>query len=97
MAGGKRIMRNAQDFIDACNQAAAQASAPATAPVRGLVYQRVWPNAQPFDWLDERGLDLCNTCPGWLDSTLDLHDGLSVVEVFAAAIEGDEPLAVIEH
>jgi hypothetical protein len=93
-------MRTAQDFIDACHQAAAlhgaaPSGAPATAPVAGIVYRRVWPTPQSLDWLDEMSLDAAVIATGWLDSTLDLRDGLSVVEVFTAPVVADDLLTGI--
>ena len=48
-----------------------------------VVYRRTWPSQESNDLLNEVGDDARLTCNGWLDSTLDLRDGLSVVEVFA--------------
>ena len=76
-------------------QAAAIASIPAAAHhlARGLVgraamdsdvvYRRTWPSREAAGMLGEAGVDAALAWNGWLDSTLDLRDGLSVVEVFA--------------
>ena len=55
-----------------------------------VIYRRTWPSKEMSDHLIEIGYDPKLACNGWLDSTLDLRDGLSVVEVFAAAEEPDE-------
>ena len=55
-----------------------------------VVYRRTWPSKDMIDQLTELGYDPKLACNGWLDSTLDLRDGLSVVEVFAAGEEPDE-------
>ena len=81
---------NSRIARDLTADALAMAGAPATASVRGLVYRRTWPTAQSLDWMEELGLDPRGACDGWLDSSLDLRDGLSVVEVFAAPIVADE-------
>jgi hypothetical protein len=44
-----------------------------------VVYRRTWPILETTVMLHDAGRD----SNGWLDSTLDLRDGLSVVEVFA--------------
>ncbi len=95
-------MRNVDDFIAACNDAARHCGAlplpaPAPAPVRGVVYRRVWPTAETLNWMDELGLDSRGACQGWLDSSLDLRDGLSVVEVFAAPVVADDHFAELAH
>ena len=49
-----------------------------------VVYRRTWPTKESNELLNEAGYDPRLSCNGWLDSTLDLRDGLSVVEVFSA-------------
>ena len=56
-----------------------------------VVYRRTWPTQEAIDLLSELEYDPKLAWNGWLDSTLDLRDGLSVVEVFA---QGDEPAAL---
>ena len=51
----------------------------------GVVYRRTWPSQEAIEMLSELEYDPKLAWNGWLDSTLDLRDGLSVVEVFAAA------------
>ena len=58
-----------------------------------VVYRRTWPSQEAIDLLSDAEYDPKLTCNGWLDSTLDLRDGLSVVEVFAPI---DEPAALQE-
>ncbi len=48
-----------------------------------VVYRRTWPSREAAGMLGEAGYDAALAWNGWLDSTLDLRDGLSVVEVFA--------------
>ena len=49
-----------------------------------VVYRRTWPTQESNELLNDVGYDPRLACNGWLDSTLDLRDGLSVVEVFSA-------------
>ena len=49
-----------------------------------VVYRRTWPTQESNELLNDVGYDPRLSCNGWLDSTLDLRDGLSVVEVFSA-------------
>ena len=49
-----------------------------------VVYRRTWPTQEANELLNDVGYDPRLACNGWLDSTLDLRDGLSVVEVFSA-------------
>ena len=58
-----------------------------------VVYRRTWPSQEAIDLHSELDFDMKLPCNGWLDSTLDLRDGLSVVEVFAPI---DEPAALQE-
>ena len=58
-----------------------------------VVYRRTWPSQEAVDLLCEAEYDPQLACNGWLDSTLDLRDGLSVVEVFAPI---DEPAGLLE-
>jgi hypothetical protein len=58
-----------------------------------VVYHRSWPSQEAIDLLSELEYDPRLAWNGWLDSTLDLRDGLSVVEVFAPI---DEPAALQE-
>ena len=48
-----------------------------------VVYHRSWPMPQAAALLAEADHEPLAAGDGWLDSTLDLRDGLSVVEVFA--------------
>ena len=48
-----------------------------------IVYRRTWPSKETLERLSELEVDPVLAWNGWLDSTLDLRDGLSVVEVFA--------------
>ena len=52
-----------------------------------VVYRRTWPSQEAIDLLSELEYDPKLAWNGWLDSTLDLRDGLSVVEVFAPITE----------
>jgi hypothetical protein len=58
-----------------------------------VVYRRTWPSQEAIDLIGEAEYDPKLRCNGWLDSTLDLRDGLSVVEVFARI---EEPVALQE-
>jgi len=49
-----------------------------------VVYRRIWPLAEPAQALHDVAVDRRLGGRSWLDSTLDLRDGLCVVEVFAA-------------
>ena len=60
---------------------------------QAVVRRRIWPSREAAGMLGEAGYDLNLACNGWLDSTLDLRDGLSVVEVFAPI---GEPAALNE-
>ncbi len=48
-----------------------------------VVYRRTWPSQEAIELLCEAEYDGEPPSDGWLDSTLALRDGLSVVEVFA--------------
>ncbi len=52
-----------------------------------VVYRRTWPSPEAVDLLGDAVDASRHGCDGWLDSTLALRDGLSVVEVFAPADE----------
>ena len=58
-----------------------------------VVYHRTWPTLEAIETLGEAEYDPALQFDGFLDSTLDLRDGLSVVEVFAPI---DEPAALQE-
>ena len=58
-----------------------------------VVYRRTWPTLEAIETLGEAEYDPSLRFNGFLDSTLDLRDGLSVVEVFAPI---DEPAALQE-
>lgn len=58
-----------------------------------VLYRRTWPSQEAIDLLSELEYDPKLAWNGWLDSTLDLRDGLSVVEVFAPI---EEPAALQE-
>jgi hypothetical protein len=55
-----------------------------------VTYRRVWPSQEAIDLLGGLEYDPRLAWSGWIDSTLDLRDGLSVVEVFAPI---EEPAA----
>ena len=96
-------MSNAAAFIDSTNAIAndwarAQSARTLVRAVMGssnVVYRRTWPTKEAIDLLGEAEYDPRLACNGWLDSTLDLRDGLSVVEVFAAAQEPLEPFTLV--
>jgi len=48
-----------------------------------VVYRRTWPTLEAIETLGDAEHDPALRFDGFLDSTLDLRDGLSVVEVFA--------------
>ncbi len=48
-----------------------------------VTYHRTWPTLEAIETLGEAEYDPALRFNGFLDSTLDLRDGLSVVEVFA--------------
>jgi len=58
-----------------------------------VVYRRTWPTLEAIETLGDAEYDPALRFDGFLDSTLDLRDGLSVVEVFAPI---DEPAALQE-
>jgi hypothetical protein len=58
-----------------------------------VVYRRTWPTLEAIEMLGEAEYDPSLRFNGFMDSTLDLRDGLSVVEVFAPI---DEPAALQE-
>jgi hypothetical protein len=94
-------MVHAADFIASTNAAAADWARARTARtlVRAamnsadLVYRRTWPSKEALEMLSELEAGARPAWTGWLDSTLDLRDGLSVVEVFAAADEASAACA----
>jgi hypothetical protein len=58
-----------------------------------VIYRRTWPTLEAIEQLGEAEYDPSLRFNGFMDSTLDLRDGLSVVEVFAPI---DEPAALQE-
>jgi hypothetical protein len=58
-----------------------------------VVYRRTWPTLEAIETLGEAEYDPSLRFNGFMDSTLDLRDGLSVVEVFAPI---EEPAALQE-
>jgi hypothetical protein len=58
-----------------------------------VVYHRTWPSLEAIETLGDAEYDPSLRFNGFMDSTLDLRDGLSVVEVFAPI---DEPAALQE-
>jgi hypothetical protein len=58
-----------------------------------VVYRRTWPTLEAIETLGDAEYDPSLRFSGFMDSTLDLRDGLSVVEVFAPI---DEPAALQE-
>jgi len=49
----------------------------------GVLYRRTWPTQELVEMRGDAPHDAALAGNVWLDSTLDLRDGLSVVEVFA--------------
>jgi hypothetical protein len=81
------------DFLDTWNTIAADwdraRSEPAPrlrAAPNGVVWLRTWPPEAP-ELLDLHDRDAHRRGAGWFDSTLDLRDGLSVIEVHAESAE----------
>ena len=58
-----------------------------------VVYRRTWPTLEAIEMLGDAEYDPSLRFNGFMDSTLDLRDGLSVVEVFAPI---EEPVALQE-
>jgi len=58
-----------------------------------VIYHRTWPTLEAIETLGDAEYDPALRFNGFLDSTLDLRDGLSVVEVFAPI---NEPAALQE-
>ena len=58
-----------------------------------VVYRPTWPSQDAVDMLGRAEAGARRSCDGWLDSTLDLRDGLSVVEVFATLDDESADLA----
>ena len=54
-----------------------------------VVYRRTWPTLEAIETLGEAEYDPSLKFDGFMDSTLDLRDGLSVVEVFAPINDSD--------
>jgi len=54
-----------------------------------VVYRRTWPTLEAVETLRQAECDPALRFDGFLDSTLDLRDGLSVVEVFAPICDCD--------
>jgi hypothetical protein len=52
-----------------------------------VVYRPTWPAKESSELPRDAEYDLKLPCDGWHDSTLDLRDGLSVVEVFTTIDE----------
>ena len=52
-----------------------------------VIYCRTWPTLEAIETLGDAEYDPALRFNGFLDSTLDLRDGLSVVEVFAPITE----------
>ena len=52
-----------------------------------VIYRRTWPTLEAIETLGDAEYDPALRFDGFLDSTLDLRDGLSVVEVFAPISE----------
>jgi hypothetical protein len=91
-------MANAAASTDSCNardRARAQSVVEATLRKAraGIVCRRTWPDAQALARLEAQRADPRVRRPDWLDSTLDLRDGLSVVEVFTASPQTQALLA----
>jgi hypothetical protein len=55
----------------------------------GVIYRRTWPSLEAIETLGEAEYDPSLKFNGFMDSTLDLRDGLSVVEVFAPISDSD--------
>ena len=56
---------------------------------QAVVYRRTWPTLEAIETLGDAGYDPALRFDGFMDSTLDLRDGLSVVEVFAPIADSD--------
>ena len=54
-----------------------------------VVYRRTWPTLEAIETLCDAEYDPALRFDGFMDSTLDLRDGLSVVEVFAPIADSD--------
>ena len=54
-----------------------------------VIYRRTWPTLEAIETLGEAEYDPALKFDGFMDSTLDLRDGLSVVEVFAPIGDSD--------
>jgi hypothetical protein len=54
-----------------------------------VIYRRTWPTLEAIESLGEAEYDPALKFNGFMDSTLDLRDGLSVVEVFAPINDSD--------
>ena len=84
--------RHASAAVEACQAIAIAAAAPAQAPVNGIVWRRVrvWPTPESVDWMGEVGPGSMSSRGSWLDSSLDLRDGLSVIELHPEPAAADE-------
>ncbi len=54
-----------------------------------VIYRRTWPTLEAIETLSDAEYDPALQFDGFMDSTLDLRDGLSVVEVFAPICDCD--------
>src|ERR1700749_4012297 len=54
-----------------------------------VIYRRTWPTLDAIETLSDAEYDPALRFDGFMDSTLDLRDGLSVVEVFAPISDCD--------
>jgi hypothetical protein len=54
-----------------------------------VIYRRTWPTLEAIETLSDAEYDPVLQFDGFMDSTLDLRDGLSVVEVFAPISDCD--------
>ena len=54
-----------------------------------VIYRRTWPTLEAIETLGDAEYDPALQFDGFMDSTLDLRDGLSVVEVFAPISDCD--------
>jgi len=84
-------IRNAAN--DGARSQAARTLVRAAMNSHAVIYRRTWPTLEATEQLGDAAVDPALRFSGFMDSTLDLRDGLSVVEVFAPI---DDPDALQE-
>ena len=72
---------------DRARAQAARTTVRAAMNSNAVVYRRTWPTLEAIETLGDAEHDPSLRFDGFMDSTLDLRDGLSVVEVFAPIAE----------